>query len=161
MTDAAPVSDATANDPTSREAHAMAVVRSYMGWSAGAGLLPMPGLDMAAIVAVQVKMLQSMATLYGVPFRSNMVKPAIVALVSGGSSVMLAISAASLAKAVPLIGSIAGMLAVPAMAAASCYATGKVFIQHFESGGTLLDFDPAKVRAYYAEQFNAAKGSQG
>jgi len=32
-----------------------------------------------------------------------------------------------------------------------------VFIQHFESGGTFLDFDAAKVRAYYEQQFNAAK----
>jgi hypothetical protein len=33
---------------------------------------------------------------------------------------------------------------------ASTYALGKVFIQHFESGGTFLDFDPEKVKEHFA-----------
>jgi hypothetical protein len=37
---------------------------------------------------------------------------------------------------------------------ASTYAVGRVFIQHFESGGTLLTFDPAKVRDYYTHQLD-------
>ncbi len=143
-------------EPSANEIKAMAVVRSYMGWSTGAGLLPLPGLDLAAIIGVQVKMLQSMAGVYGVPFQTNMVKPLIVTLLNGGGAYMLAAPAASLLKVVPLVGSIAGMLTMPALAAASCYATGKVFIQHFESGGTFLDFDPVKVREYYAQQFSAA-----
>ena len=34
--------------------------------------------------------------------------------------------------------------------AGAAYAVGKVFIQHFASGGTFLTFDPEKVRAHYA-----------
>jgi hypothetical protein len=34
---------------------------------------------------------------------------------------------------------------------------GKVFIQHFESGGTFLTFDPQQVRDYYAQQFEKGK----
>ena len=140
-----------------REVSALTIVRSYMGWSTGAGLLPIPLLDLALIVGVQVKMLHDMAKLYGVPFRANMVRPLIVTLLSGGSSVALAPPVASLVKAIPGIGMLAGALTLPALAAASCYATGRVFIQHFESGGTFLDFDAAKVRAYYEQQFNAAR----
>jgi hypothetical protein len=33
------------------------------------------------------------------------------------------------------------------------YAIGKVFVQHFESGGTLLDFQPEKMRKYYLDYF--------
>ena len=140
-----------------REASASAIVRSYMGWSTGAGLLPIPLLDLALIVGVQVKMLYDMSKLYGVPFRANMVRPLIVTLVSGGGSVALAQPVASLVKAIPGIGTVGGALTLPALAASSCYATGRVFIQHFESGGTFLDFDAAKMRAYYEQQFNAAK----
>jgi hypothetical protein len=32
-----------------------------------------------------------------------------------------------------------------------------VFVQHFESGGTFLDLDPAKVKAYFSEQFERGK----
>jgi uncharacterized protein (DUF697 family) len=155
MSESAPILEPSAN-----ELKALDIMRSYMGWSTGAGLLPLPGLDLAAIIGVQVKMLQSMAGVYGVPFQTNMVKPLIVALFNGGGAYMLAAPAASMLKFVPLVGSIAGMLTMPALAAASCYATAKVFIQHFESGGTFLDFDPAKVREYYAQQFSAANPKQ-
>ena len=75
------MSDETITTGTSdREASASVIVRSYMGWSTGAGLLPIPLLDLALILGVQVKMLHDMAKLYGVPFRANMVRPLIVAL---------------------------------------------------------------------------------
>ena len=46
---------------------------------------------------------------------------------------------------------------MPVFAGASTYAIGKVFIQHFESGGTFLDFEPAKVRAYFSQQFDKGR----
>lgn len=60
---------------------------------------------------------------------------------------------ASAAKAVPVIGQTAGVIAMPIVSGATTYAIGKVFIQHFASGGTFLTFNPEKVRDYYAEMF--------
>jgi hypothetical protein len=37
------------------------------------------------------------------------------------------------------------------------YAIGRVFVQHYEMGGTLLDFDPDKTKAFFAEQFRVGK----
>jgi hypothetical protein len=48
---------------------------------------------------------------------------------------------------------VAGGISVAALSFATTYAVGNLFIQHFESGGTLLDFDPAKTREYFATQF--------
>ena len=61
--------------------------------------------------------------------------------------------AASAAKAVPVIGQTAGVIGMPIVSGAATYAMGKVFIQHFASGGTFLTFNPEKVRNYYAEMF--------
>ena len=138
------------------EARALAIVRSYYGWSAAAGLVPLPVIDLAAIVGVQVKMLSAIAELYEIPFDAKMVRPLVVALVSGTGGWLLAGSAASLVKAIPGIGLLLGLAAHPALAAASCWATGRVFIMHFESGGTFLDFNPAEMRAYYAHHFRTA-----
>ena len=57
----------------------------------------------------------------------------------------------TLAKAIPGIGTTAGVVAMPILGGATTYATGKVFIQHFASGGTFLSFNPDKVKAYYEE----------
>ncbi len=46
---------------------------------------------------------------------------------------------------------------MPILCGAATYATGKVFIQHFASGGTFLTFDPAKVKAHYAQMFEEGK----
>ncbi|MCP4106117.1 MAG: hypothetical protein GY749_11350 [Desulfobacteraceae bacterium] len=50
---------------------------------------------------------------------------------------------------------------MPVAASASTYALGKIFIQHFASGGTFLTFDPEKVKAYYAEMFEDGKKVAG
>jgi uncharacterized protein (DUF697 family) len=145
---------ATAAPAPQHEAEALKIVRSYCGWSAVAGLVPVPGLDLAAIIGVQVKMLGKLAELYHVPFDAKMVRPLIVTLVSGGSGWLLGGLTANLIKAIG--GFALALIAQPPMASASCWATGRVFIMHFESGGTLLDFDPAKMRAYYVEHFGSA-----
>ena len=34
---------------------------------------------------------------------------------------------------------------------------GSVFVQHVESGGTLLDFDPKKMREYFSGKLEEGK----
>jgi hypothetical protein len=46
---------------------------------------------------------------------------------------------------------------MPTLAGASTYAVGRVFIQHFECGGTILSFDPEKVRAHFEKEFEEGK----
>jgi len=135
------------------ERRSRAIVQSYVGWASAAGLLPVPVLDVSAVLGIQIAMLKSVAHVYGVPYNRRMVKPLLLALVNAGSAYMLAAPAASLVKFVPFAGSALGMIMLPALSSASCYATGRVFVAHFESGGTFLDFDPASSRAFYAKLF--------
>lgn len=139
------------------ERRSRAIVQSYVGWASAAGLLPVPLLDVSAVLGIQIAMLKSIARVYGVPFNRSMVKPLLVSLVNASSACVLAAPAASLVKFVPFVGSALGMLTLPALSSASCYATGRVFIAHFESGGTFLDFDPASARAFYAKLFSSAQ----
>lgn len=142
-----------------KEVEAEEIVRSYLGWSAGAGFIPIPLLDVVAITTVELKMLDSLAKLYDVPFSRDSAKSIIGSLVGGLGTGALAPAAASLVKFIPILGPLAGALTEPAIAAAATYALGRVFIQHFESGGTFLTFDPATVRDYYRREFTAAKAA--
>ena len=54
-----------------REERALGLVRSYIPWAAGAGILPMPGIDLAIISTIQFRMLAKLSELYGVPFREE------------------------------------------------------------------------------------------
>ncbi len=41
---------------------------------------------------------------------------------------------------------------MPVLSAGATYAIGKAFVQHFESGGTLLDFNPPDYREFIKAQ---------
>lgn len=129
------------------------VLRRLSLWSAGAGVIPVPGLDFAAIVGVQIKMVRELALIYGVPFDEIRTKAIIGALIGGLLPFNAAVGVGSLAsmwyKTVPVVGTILGMVTLPAAAAATNYGLGRLFVEHFESGGTLLDFDAEKMRARF------------
>jgi hypothetical protein len=37
---------------------------------------------------------------------------------------------------------------------ASTYAVGKIFVRHFESGGTFLNFNPEQVKEAFQKEFD-------
>ena len=50
------------------------IITKYLGWSAGAAFIPVPGFDLAAVTAVQIKMIADIAKVYGVPFKKDATK---------------------------------------------------------------------------------------
>jgi uncharacterized protein (DUF697 family) len=147
-----------------RENQARRTVKKYMWFSAGVGLLRLPFLNIAGITALQLRLLQVLSEYYDVPFSRDLGKKIIASLL--GSIVPTSLSGvlggtvglfASSIKATTVARSIIGGLSMPVFAGASTYAIGKVFIQHFESGGTFLDFEPAKVREYFRQQFDKGR----
>jgi len=133
-----------------KDLRAEEVIKRYAAYSAGAGLIPVPMLDMAAIGAVQLKMLKDLSAVYEVPFENDRVRPIVAAVIGGYASSKLGTGiGGSMLKSVPLFGQVLGVLAVPAFGAGLTWAVGRIFMQHFASGGTFLDFDPEKVRAFF------------
>jgi uncharacterized protein (DUF697 family) len=143
---------------SSRDRFADKIIRENVLWASGGGLIPVPTLDVLAITLVEVKMLRELAQLYEVPFREDQVKSILVSVMTGiGAPVFGAAIGSSLFKFIPFAGLLMGLAATSGVAAAFTYAVGKVFRQHFASGGTFLDFDPAKVRDHFARQFEEGK----
>ena len=129
-------------------------IRNYMWWSMGAGLVPVPFLDLLAISGVQLKMVSELAKIYEVPFSESRGKAVIGALVGTLAPQSLACSVVgSAVKTIPGVGTVAGASTMALAAGAAAWALGRVFVQHFEAGGTLLNFDPDAVREYFRKQF--------
>ena len=141
-----------------REQAAFKTVGRYVWWSMGAGLVPLPFIDLAAVSGVQLKMLAEVSKTYGVAFRENRVKALVGSLI--GSMLPHTMSFGlfgSLLKAVPIVGAFAGTPSMVIWSGAATWALGNVFIQHFESGGTFLDFHPEEVKAQLRSQFERGK----
>ena len=148
------------SDAGSRLGRAEAIVRRNVLWSFAAGVLPLPLFDMLAVTGVQIKMLNELSVLYEVSFREDLAKKLLGSLLSGvvGIGVGTALGA-SFMKLIPGVGTALGIAAVPVIAGAFTIATGNVFVMHFESGGTLLDFDPRAMRTYFQQELEKAKES--
>jgi uncharacterized protein (DUF697 family) len=124
------------------------------------GLIPIPGVDFLALTAVQVKMLKELSDLYRVKFFEDKAKTIVGSLIAGlGSTSLGMMLARSLFRAVPVVGAVVGVVGGAAIGGALTMAVGNLFVMHYESGGTLLDFDPQKMREHFRQEFQKAKGS--
>lgn len=145
---------AEAAGKTARHDEAMDIVRNNLVWGAGAGVLPFPMFDMAAITAVQLKVIKELADLYDVPFRENAAKSVLIGLAGAlGSGTVATLLAVSTFKIVPVLGPFMAATSLAATSTAMTYAVGRVFIKHFETGGHLLDLDPHAIKEYFREEF--------
>jgi uncharacterized protein (DUF697 family) len=111
---------------------------------------------MAAVGGVQIHMLRRLSEIYGVPFSENRGKAVLAsvagAIIPASTATTTAMGVGSLIKGLPGFGSAIGALTMPVVSAGATWVIGKVFIQHFASGGTLLDFNPPDYREFIKAQ---------
>ena len=132
------------------------IIHRHARYNAVAGLVPVPLVDLAIISGVQMKMLAELARLYDIPFADQSLKSYVGSLlgaivpvspVSGGLM--------SVVKAVPLIGPLLTVAVVPGVASASTWAVGRVFLAHFEKGGTFENLNISDVKDRVKSEFQS------
>jgi len=133
-------------------------VKDYVIASVAAGIVPVPAFDIAAVVAIQLRMIQRLSELYGKPFSDNAARSTLSALAGGvlGYGVGKMVAASAL-KLIPGVGWAVGMASLPIVSGASTYAVGRSIIKHYEGGGSLFDISASELSAYYKEQFEKGK----
>jgi uncharacterized protein (DUF697 family) len=156
-TDAAGIEDDAEFDVT-RELTADNLIKDYVIASVAASIVPVAFFDIAAVVAVQLRMIQKLSQLYGKPFSERLGRKVIYALAGGvlgyGAGYVVAASAT---KMIPGIGWMVGMVSLPVVAGGATFAVGRSIVAHYEDGGTLMDFNAKKMREFYKEQFEKGK----
>jgi predicted flap endonuclease-1-like 5' DNA nuclease/uncharacterized protein (DUF697 family) len=133
-----------------RLAGAENLAQHYVLAAAGLALVPVPLADLLGVMALQVKLVHGLAGHYGLPFKASLAQSLLASLLSGASATLVARALASVSKAVPGLGSLVGGSAAVSFASVT-YAVGAIFIQHFESGGTLLDFNSQKTKPLFRQ----------
>ncbi|MBN8679628.1 MAG: DUF697 domain-containing protein [Chitinophagales bacterium] len=59
------------------------IIKNHVGFSLGAGLIPLPAADLVAVSAVQFNMIRQLAGVYQVPFFESLGKNILSAVVGG------------------------------------------------------------------------------
>ena len=132
-------------------------IKNYTLGAIAVGLVPAPMVDMVALSAIQLKMVHSTAAIYEVPFSKNMAKSIIGSILGSSIAVTLAMPVSSFIKFIPILGQSSGSVSTALIGSASTYAIGKIFVEHFESGGTFLDFDEEKAKAHFKSLYEEGK----
>lgn len=119
-----------------RRARAVEIVRCHVLLAIGAGLIPLPYLDLAAIGALQLKVLAALARHYEVPFAQAEAE-AIVSAVLGsvGSTLVAGGALGTVAKFIPGVGTVTGLATLAVAGGSITYAFGQLAVGHFEAGG--------------------------
>lgn len=133
-------------------------IRNYMLGSMAVCLIPAPLLDLAAITALQAKMVADLAEAHGVSYKDNLGRSLIMGLVGTlGASHLALGTVGSVLKLLPGVGYLAAAVSLPVLVGGTTYALGRVFQAHFATGGTLLDFDVDKMREHFQAEFEKGK----
>lgn len=133
------------------------VIKTHMVAGSALALLPVPLFDLAALTGTQVSLLRSLSQHYDVDFDEQKGKALLTSLVSGSIPLLAVMGLSSFAKVIPGIGTISGGISMTVLTSSLIYATGQVFVRHFEEGGTLADFQSKHWKNFFMQQFEEKK----
>lgn len=140
-----------------RQNEALHSIKNHAMTAMGVGILPVPGLDLIALTGVQLSLLRKIGALYGLSLSDETGKKLLGSVLGGYLPLAIAGPVGSVLKFIPGVGIAAGVLAQSALAGATTYAVGKLFLQHFESGGTFLDVNAKDMGAKLKQQVQEGK----
>jgi uncharacterized protein (DUF697 family) len=123
----------------------------YATAAGGAGLIPLPYVDVPLVLSIQAKLFQAIGTIYGQPMNI----PQMAAMFSGlGVGYLARFGVRELTKLIPVPG--IGSAISGVFAATSTYALGIALCEYF---GHILDGnvpDAKRFRGWYQEAFTLA-----
>lgn len=130
--------------------HAVPLILGYSTLAATAGGVPIPFVDMVIIPAIQGRMAQQLADVYGQPMTAERYREIAAALGVGMVTRQLA---RELAKFIPVVGSAIGA----AVGGATTYALGRALCYYFQAVCEGHVPDAASLKAYYRSEYEAAE----
>ena len=92
-----------------QEVTSESIIKRHMYRAIGAGLIPFPLIDIAAVTAIQTDMLKSLCDFYKVDYSKEKGKARLTALTAATLSSIIARTGASVVKVIPAVGTFVGM----------------------------------------------------
>jgi uncharacterized protein (DUF697 family) len=116
--------------------------------------VPNTVLEYVVISGMQVRMLQEVSRVYGVPFKADAVKVIVGSILGGGIAYFLSDFYSSWVRSIPVVGKPISFLTEPAIAYVTTYAVGLVFLEHFERNGSFQNIDLESIKKSIKEKVN-------
>lgn len=142
---------------TESKKDADAIIKLHARLATAAALVPVTGLDVALVTAVQIRMVKEIAAAYDVPFEEDIVKVGVSSIIGATIARLVAYGARETFNAFSQFGNLADNLTNAAISGFFTAATGEIYSMHFESGGTLASLDVSDFIDYVSEQIRSGE----
>lgn len=134
---------------TRKDEDAHAIVRNHTLMAAGGGLIPIPGVDVAAVMGLQVNMVRKLAEIYHVPFDPTDVRTILSCVATTGLGKLVTYAVNSYTTLFSEFGSFSDNLTHGLVSGALTFGTGEIIQTHFANGGTMENLDYTHFVSYY------------
>ncbi len=141
----------------SRSEQADSAIRKYALLSTGAGLIPIPGLEVAVNTAIQVIMVTELADIYQTPFEPTAVRTLLSSAATSGMALLLTQLLEKAADQVPGLGMVFNGLTRSAITGLLTAEAGQVYKNHFAAGGTVDTLQVGDFFSHIETQFREGK----
>ena len=137
---------------TARRERAGEIIKNYSLYAAGAGMVPVIGVDTAAVTFVNYKLVEELANIYEVPFQQEQSKIIISSLVTSLAGTLVSKLLTSISGPFSLFGFVSGAITNAAVSSFLTFSSGEILRLHFAEGGTLENIDVNHYIDYYTDQ---------
>lgn len=137
-----------------RTRSATQLIQRHSLFAAGAGLIPVDGLDLAAITGIQINMIRELAVLYQKDFNDRLVQVVLSSVVTATLPRLTSevFSTLGVARWLQLLGS---NLSASALAGWLTREVGHFYLLQFAKGKEIHELTMADVTDYIEQQFQS------
>jgi uncharacterized protein (DUF697 family) len=132
-------------------------IRKSVYASMGIGIVPLPLFNVAAVTGSNLILARRLSELYGVEFKEGVAKKIIISIIGAGTGVAASPWVESLVAGIPLIGLPLTIGTKPALNGMTTYALGRMFVTHFERGGSFIGSNWDSMKEDFAAAFKNSR----
>ena len=144
-----------------RSERANYIIGRYALFGTAAGLLPHAAVNVAALTAVQTKMIQEIAKIYHVEYTESTVRLAVQNVITSLASRIVVGGVSRLIKSFGPLKYLLGGMSSAALSGALTAEVGQIYKQHFQGGGTLADITLEQIFQHIKGQVESGEFNLG
>ncbi len=143
--------------PEGKDAQANSIIRKYALFGTAAGLIPSFGLDVAALTAIQVKMIRDLADVYEYDVNDQMIRMTITTGVTALAGRLLTGIATSITRAFSPLKFLIGGATQAALSGFTTAEIGKIYQARLSSGENPADITVSEIVDHIVTQVQEGK----
>lgn len=133
------------------------LIRHSVYGAMGVGIVPLHWFQFASVAAVQLNLVRQLSNLYGVAFKEGIARKIIASVAGAGTSTLAAPLLRTAVASIPLVGLPLAVGAQPLMNGLTTYAVGRMFVTHFERGGSFVNANVDEMKQDFGAAYQRSR----